>query len=387
MLITNADIVLPERVMHGSLRITSGLIADVSEHIAPQPGEEIMDADGMIVMPGVVDCHTHGSGGYDFMDGTEEEAEEAALSLAKHGTTACLPTSLTSSDDDLFLFLRNIRKARDAGRGARILGVHLEGPYFDMEMKGAQDPRYIRNPDPSHYYRILECADGLIRRWTVAPELPGAMEFIRTLSGMGITVSCGHTAATYDQISEAYDSGASELTHFYSGMSSIVRRGGFRVLGAVEAGYLIDDMYAEIIADGMHLPPELLEFIFRFKRKDRIVGCSDSMRGAGMPEGPSILGPKSNGTAVIIEDGIAKMPDRTCFAGSVATGERMVQTLVLTMGMTPEDAAAILSLQPARTIGMDSSIGSIEKGKNADLLLFDSSMKLRSTLIGGSVVR
>lgn len=386
MLIKNADIVTPFGVVHGDLRIASGFIAEISDKLIPNGNDDVIDASDMIMLPGIVDCHTHGSGGYDFMDGTEEDVINASMSLAYNGTTSCLPTSLTSSDDDLFRFLDNVRAA-EGSEGARILGVHLEGPYFDNEMKGAQDPRYIRTPSPSHYNEILRHADGLIRRWSVAPELPGAIEFIREVSKNGITVSCGHTNATYDQISEAYDNGASELTHFYSGMSSIRREGGFRILGAVEAGYLIDDIYVEIISDGMHLPPELLEFIFRFKRKDRIVGCSDSMRGAGMPSGPSILGPKGNGMPVIIEDGIAKLPDRTCFAGSVATGERMIRTLALTMKLKLEEVAAVLSLQPAKTIGIEHYIGSIEKGKYADLLLFDSGMNLKRVFIGGVSVR
>ncbi len=159
-------------------------------------------------------------------------------------------------------------------------------------------------------------------------------------------------------------------------MSSITRHGGFRVLGCVESGYLIDDMYVELIGDGMHLPPALLNFIFRFKRHDRIVVCSDSMRGAGMKDGPSILGPKKNGTAVIIEDGIAKMPDRSCFAGSVATGERLFNTLYKTMSLGVVEASRLLSLQPASTIGMDGDVGSIEVGKKADLLIINEEGKI-----------
>ncbi len=176
------------------------------------------------------------------------------------------------------------------------------------------------------------------------------------------------------------------LTHFYSGMSTITRRGGFRVLGTVESGYLLDDLNIELICDGMHLPPELLEMIFKLKRHDRITACSDSMRGAAMPQGPSILGPKHNGTDCIIEDGIAKMPDRTCFAGSVATGDRLIRTLYKTMGLKMEEVSRLVSLRPAQLIGMDAEIGSIKEGKKADLVICDEDVKLKHVLVDGKIV-
>ena len=270
---------------------------------------------------------------------------------------------------------------------ARMPGAHLEGPYFDMVEKGAQDPRYIRNPEPEHYEAFLESAGDLVKRWSVAPELPGAMKFIEDIVKQGIVVSAAHTAATYDIISQAYDKGLNLLTHFYSGMSTITRRGGFRVLGAVESGYLIDGMNIELICDGSHLPPELLKMIFKLKDHRRIIACSDSMRGAGMPDGPSVLGPKKNGTDCIIEDGIAKMPDRSCFAGSVATGDRLARTLHKTVGLGLDEVTRILCLQPAAIIGMDREIGSIEEGKKADLVVCDDNITIKQVFIGGNTVK
>lgn len=391
MVIWNAQLVLEDDVINGSLRVRDDRIVEIAEkNIEPQPGEQVVDAQGNYVMPGVVDLHTHGAGGYDFMDGEVADIINAAAALAKSGTTTCLPTTLTSSDDDLFLFLENFFKASSEGRSDKVIakmpGVHLEGPYFDMVEKGAQDPRYIRNPDKAHYEKILQAAHGAILRWSVAPELDGALEFIDTLVQQGILVSGAHTAATYDDIVKACEHGMKLLTHFYSGMSTITRRGGVRVLGAVESGYLIDNLFVELIADGMHLPPELLALIFKSKSHDKITVCSDSMRGAGLPEGPSILGPKKNGTPVIIEDGIAKMPDRTCFAGSIATGDRLVRTLYKTVGLSLVEVARIACLQPASLIKMDHIIGSIAVGKQADLIIVDSDITLRSVYINGQCV-
>lgn len=390
MLIYNARLVLEHEILHGSMRIQDGRIAKISgDDIVPERQEPTLDADGAYVMPGVVDLHTHGAGGFDFMDGAVSDIINAAAALARHGTTTCLPTTLTSSDDDLFRFLRNFKEAvanESDDVVARMPGVHLEGPYFDMVEKGAQDPRYIRQPTKSHYSKILEIADGSILRWSIAPELEGSMELIDTLSERGILVSGAHTAATYADVKQACEHGMRLLTHFYSGMSTITRHGGFRVLGAVESGYLIDDLYVELISDGMHLPPELLELIFKCKPHDRITVCSDSMRGAGSADGPSILGPKNNGTAVVIEDGIAKMPDRTCFAGSVATGDRLIRTLHTVLGLELDEIARIASLQPARLIGMEHEIGSIAVGKNADLIICDDDITIRNVLIHGKCV-
>ena len=392
-MILKGRLVLKDKVIRGSLRIEGQMIREVKagEVKAPE-GEQTLDFGGSYIMPGFVDTHTHGSGGFDFMDGTAEDIIGAAKSHARHGTTTCLPTTLTSSDDDMLLFLRNLRKVHTMqAEGkletcARMQGSHFEGPYFDMVEKGAQDPRYIMDPVPEHYNKLLEAADGLVKRWSVAPERPGAMRFIDDMVRQGILVSGAHTAATYDVVSEAYDHGLSLLTHFYSGMSSITRRGGFRVLGTVESGYLIDGLNIELICDGSHLPPELLQMIFKLKDHKKIIACSDSMRGAGMPDGPSILGPKNNGTACIIEDGIAKMPDRTCFAGSVATGDRLARTLHNIVGLEMDEVSRILCIQPAALIGMDKEIGSIEVGKNADLVVCNDNIDIKEVFIGGKAI-
>ncbi len=392
-MILKGRLVLKHKVVKGSVRLDGQEIRQVMEKTADIPeGEQVIDYGDAFIMPGFVDTHTHGSGGFDFMDGTAEDIIGAAESHARHGTTTCLPTTLTSSDDDMLLFLKNLRTVHSMQaegkleKCARMPGSHFEGPYFDMVEKGAQDPRYIMDPVPEHYNKLLEAADGLVRRWSVAPERPGAMQFIDDMVKHGILVSGAHTAATYDVVSEAFDHGLSLLTHFYSGMSTITRRGGFRVLGTVESGYLIDGLNIELICDGSHLPPELLKMIFKLKDHGSIIACSDSMRGAGMPDGPSILGPKHNGTACIIEDGIAKMPDRTCFAGSVATGDRLARTLHKIVGLEMDEVSRILCLQPAELIGMEKEIGSIEAGKKADLVVCNDNIDIKEVYIGGKAI-
>lgn len=383
----NARLVLPDGVVqHGFLKEDNGKIlsfGSMDKNLIVQG--DLIDCNGQYLAPGFIDIHTHGGGGFDYMDGTAEDIVGAARAHLRHGTTSVLPTTLTSSDEDLFLTIDNFKEAQKVHSDMpNLLGLHLEGPYFDMVQKGAQPEQYIQNPNPAHYMKVMERADGCIKRWSLAPELPGALEMADRLIPMGVMLSAGHTAATYDQLQAAFDHGIRHLTHFYSGMSTITRKGGFRVLGAIESGYLIDGLTVELIADGMHLPPELLRLILKCKDHDQICLCTDSMRGAGMPEGPSILGPIKGGQNVIIEDGIAKMPDRTCFAGSVATTDRLVRVMVYQAGLSLWEAVKMITLLPARFIGMEAEKGSIAVGKDADLVLFDQDINVSAVYVGGT---
>jgi N-acetylglucosamine-6-phosphate deacetylase len=386
MLFAHARVILKDGIIqNGFVEIKGSKISKVGmmDTLEAIPKDAI-DCKGLYLSPGFIDIHSHGGGGFDIMDGSSTDITGAARAHLTHGTTTYYPTTLTSSDEDLFHTFDCFREARKQSGGLPHLpGLHLEGPFFDMVEKGAQDSRYICNPTPEHYMKILEKGEGCIKRVSFAPELPGAIEMADRLQGTGIMLAAGHTAATYDQISKAYDHGVHHLTHFYSGMCSITRKGGFRILGTVESGYLIDALSFEIIADGMHLPPDLLKLILKLKRHDKICLCTDSMRGAGMQEGPSILGPKKTGQAVIIEDGIAKMPDRTCFAGSVATADRLVRVMVYKAGLSIWEAVRMASLQPASFIGIDATTGSIEQGKEADLLLFDDDITIKQVYVSG----
>ncbi|MGI5965689.1 N-acetylglucosamine-6-phosphate deacetylase [Anaerotruncus rubiinfantis] len=382
----NARLVLPDGVrQNGFLKEDAGKILSFGDMDNSLIGTgEIIDCGGRYLAPGFIDIHSHGGGGFDYMDGSAEDIVGAARAHLRHGTTSVLPTTMTSSDEDLFLTIDNFKEAKKVRENMPdLLGLHLEGPYFDMVEKGAQPDQYIQNPRPEHYMKVMERADGCIKRWSLAPELPGALEMADRLLPMGVMLAAGHTAATYDQMKEAFDHGIRHLTHFYSGMSTIVRKGGFRVLGVVESGYLIDGLTVELIADGMHLPPVLLRLILKCKNHDEICLCTDSMRGAGMPEGPSILGPRKGGQDVIIEGGIAKMPDRTCFAGSVATTDRLVRVMVYEAGLPIWEAVKMASLLPAKFIGEDGRKGSIEAGKDADLVLFDEDINVSAVYVGG----
>lgn len=345
-----------------------------------------IDAQGKYISPGFIDIHVHGGGGHDFMDGTVEAFLKAAELHARYGTTSMLPTTLTSEVEELYITLDNYKKAKELNKsGSEFLGIHLEGPYFSVNQRGAQDPRYIRNPDPKEYKEILDHSVD-IRRWSAAPELPGAIEFAHYVKSKGILVALAHTDATFDEALTGFENGYTLATHFYSCMRGVTRMNALRYAGTIEAGYLIDEMDVEVIADGIHCPPPLLKLIYKVKGADRTALITDSMRAAGMPEGESILGSRHNGLKVIVEDGVAKLPDRTSFAGSVATTDRLVRTMVKQADIPLADAIRMATATPARILNIDDSKGSLIQGKDADIVIFDDDIQIQKTIIKGKII-
>ncbi len=339
-----------------------------------------IDVCGNYISPGFVDIHCHGGGGADFMDGGVMAIKTAVKTHMMHGTTTIMPTTLTASPERYRQMIDDAKKAAEDDSIANIAGLHMEGPYFAPSQAGAQDLRYIKAPDKNEYSELVEYADGFIKKWSFAPELVGSEEFCQFLLKNGIVPSAGHTDATYDDVLRVYDAGLRDMTHFYSAMSGIVRKNGYRVCGAVEAGYLFDDVNVEVISDGCHLPPELLKMIYKIKGSDRICLITDAMRGAAMPEGKSVLGPVDNGLECIIEDGVAKMPDRTCFAGSVATMDRQVRTFYKKAGVELVNSVKMATATPARTMGFDTK-GCIREGFDADIVVFDDDINVKTVII------
>lgn len=387
--IVNAAVVTPSRVLENStILIEGGKIVAFGPDVQDAfEGAEVIDAAGRYAAPGFIDTHCHGGGGYDFSDATVEAMLGAARLHAQHGTTLIYPTTASCSNQTLFHLFDTYRKAvKQNTDGAVFGGVHIEGGYLAPTMAGGQDPRYIKNPTPEDYNAILAAGGDLIVRWTFAPELPGMDAFMRELARRGIQMSMGHTAALFEEGVAAYDAGVTSITHFYSLTSSISRRNALRYAGVLEAGYLIDDLYVETIGDGVHLPEPLLRLIYKVKGADRIVGVTDAMRGAGMPDGPTILGSIDDGMPAIIEDGVAKLVDRSSFAGSVCTTDRVVRNYLEKTGASLPEAVQIMSLNPARLMKVDDRKGSIAVGKDADIVLFDKDVNVSLTMIGGRTI-
>ncbi|AXE19558.1 N-acetylglucosamine-6-phosphate deacetylase [Runella rosea] len=384
--LTNGIILTPFRaITGGTVVIENGQISGVHEGNMEVPDATEIDAKGQYIAPGFIDIHVHGGGGFDFMDGTEEAFLKIAELHAQYGTTSLVPTTLTAEKEDLLQTLDVYEKAtRQNTKGANLLGIHLEGPYFALSQRGAQDPRYIRNPDPTEYEEILSHSSSIVR-WSAAPELEGAIAFGQRLRQKGILAAIAHTDAFYDDVLAAYENGYSLVTHLYSAMSGVTRKNAFRYAGVIESAFLLD-LDVEIIGDGIHLPAPLLKLIYKIKGADRTALITDAMRGAGMPEGESTLGSLKNGLKVIIEDGVAKMPDRTSFAGSVATFDRLVRNMVNMADVSLLEAVRMASTTPARIMGVDDRKGSLAKGKDADIVIFDKDINVSLTMVEGKIV-
>jgi len=386
--IINGRIITPYRIIpNGSLLISEGVITALSETIIDSPASKTIDAAGQYVSPGFIDIHIHGGGGSDFMDGTVDAFLKIAETHARHGTTSMVPTTLSAEKEGLLHTLDIYQQSLNKNnQGAQFMGMHIEGPYFDMEQRGAQDPRYIRNPDEKEYREIIEYAGDSIVRWSAAPELPGALAFGSYIRSKNILPAIAHTNAVYEDVLNALENGYTLATHFYSGMSGVMRRNAFRYAGVIEAVYLLDEIDVEIIADGVHLPSPLLKLICKIKGINQIALITDAMRAAGMPPGESILGSLHNGLKVIVEDGVAKLPDRSSFAGSVATTERLVRTMVKLAGVSLLEAIRMMTLVPARIMKFDRQKGSLTVGKDGDLVIFDEDINIISTILKGKII-
>lgn len=379
--ITNARVVLPQGILEGGVcRFTDGIIDYVGNE--PAPATATVDAQGGLLLPGFIDIHCHGGNGFDFMDAQPEEMEQIARFHLNHGTTTLLATTMTDSWPNIYAALERMKQLFENGRSLTVRGVHLEGPWLAPGQCGAQPVSGMARPD----MKVLEelaARYPFIQRISVAPELPGGLELGRVGRKKGLVMSVAHTDANFDQTVQAADCGYSLMTHLYSGMAMTQRVNAYRVAGAVEAGLYDDRLCVELIADGKHLPAALLKLVYKCKGADGICLITDAMRGAGMPDGSSVmLGSNEHGVPVIVEDGVAKMPDRSGFAGSVAAADSLLRVMHLEAGIDLVSVSRMLSETPARVMGY-SDRGSIETGKRADLVLLTDDLNIKKVFLGG----
>lgn len=390
MNIKNVRLVLQNGVTEPTdLRIEDGLIAEYGKALDAEASRCAIDGGGGYLFPGFIDVHVHGGGGADFMDATPEAFAQAVRAHLSRGTTTLVPTALSATHEELVAFLKAYRAfVKQSPYASCVSGVHLEGPYFSnatAKSKGAQKADVIRPIDFSEVETLLALADGDIIRWDAAPELENADAFAKMLTKKGITVAVAHSRATAEETEKGYAAGFSHVTHFYNACTAYEKRDQVVTAGTVEATYLNDGVTVELIADGCHAPRACMLLALKIKGEDKVIAITDAMRIAATDLQTGKLGGIEHGTEVIVEDGVAKLPDRSSFAGSIATTDRALRVLCVDYGIPPVTAAKMLSTNPARHIGR-ADIGAIAVGKKADLVLADESFGVRAVFKNGKPV-
>ena len=377
--IKSDKIILEDRIFDGYVCYDGGVITDVTP--STPKDAEIFDFTGKYVCPGFIESHTHGAGGKGYFGGTAEDYAEATTVHLKHGATTVYPTLVACSFEDMLLFLKNAKEMIDARLcAANIPGVHLEGPYLNAAQCGGQAPKFITPPIEEEYKQIIHDYGAYVKRWTYAPENDEGNAFVDYLEKNNILPSIGHSNAVGDEVKRAARGGARLVTHLYSCCSTVTRDHGFRSLGVIESAFLLDELYAEIIADGKHLPPDLIKMILKIKGTDRVILTTDSIDVAATdaPEG------SYGETHYIIEDGVAKLYDRSAFAGSIATCDRLIRTLTEECGVGIVEAVKMLTKNPATLLGLNK--GEIKQGKDADLIIFDDKIQVSDVFVMGKKV-
>jgi N-acetylglucosamine-6-phosphate deacetylase len=385
IVIINGRVIGPRSVLEGHCIVIEGdkikQIAPTSQVLWPDDAQ-VIDAKGDFVGPGFVDMHVHGAMGRDTMEASVEALAQIAKFHATGGTTAMTPTTVTDSTKRISAALDAVAEAmgHDFG-GAEIVGAHIEGPYVSPAKGGAQPAEFIRNPDPVEYVEWLG-RNGLVTQMTLAPELPGALDLIDALLAQEIIPSGGHTAAGYEHMRAAIDRGLCHATHLFNCMSAAEKSGPFRLPGALETFLADERVMVELIADGKHVHPELMKLTVCAKGADKVCLVTDATAGAGLAEGAEF---RVGGTAGVVRGGVGMIPDGSAMVGSVSTMMAMVSNMVALSGVALVDAVRMASLNPARALGISGHKGSLEAGKNADLVIFSAAFATRMTLVGGRV--
>jgi N-acetylglucosamine-6-phosphate deacetylase len=393
-IVFRGTLVLPESLLtSGVVVVEDGRIAfaGAERDVKLPSGAQIIDAEDGYICPGFVDIHTHGGAGSDYMDGTPEAVRTANRAHARHGTTTIFPTTTTGSPAQLSAMLDAVEEVRRDWKvedGARIAGVHWYGPYFATEKVGAHPKGYERHPDPSEYGPAL--ARGLIKSATCAAELPGAVEFCRAAKEAGCLVTCGHSNACWPELVAVYEAGMRHVDHFWNAMSStdsIRRRLGTPQRGSMAEFVLYHpEMSTEVIADGFHHAPEMLQFAYRMKGPERLCLVSDCSRALDMPPGIYRIGHHETGEPLENNGSVGVLPGGTVLASSIFALDHMVRVMAKDTDAGIARVIRMASLTPAERTGFAQDRGSLEAGKLADIVILSPELHVRRTFLGGSEV-
>ena len=384
ILFKNARVILEDRVISGGLLVKGEKIAEIYEGELPSiEADEVVDCEGSYLSPGFIDLHVHGGDGGYFMSGEREQIAATCALHLKHGTTTMTPTISAAPKSVIIKSFTGITEYEKTETvRPDFIGLYLEGPYLAPAACGAIPADYIRNPDREEYLDLLERFPRIVR-WGLAPELDGAIEMIRELTKRGIRTSIAHTEAFFEDALKAKEAGLDSITHFYSLTPTVRRINAYRHSGVIEFGYLYDDVFVEVIADGKHLPKSLLQLIYKVKGADRIMLVTDGISASGLEADDGKQYYSQMGKPIVVEDGVAKVPSREAFAGSIATTDRLVRTMVQLAEVPIWEAVKMASATPARYFNIFDKKGSIAKGKQADLVIFNDDVRVSRVYVGG----
>lgn len=378
-------------IAHSAIDVEEGKIVALYEGKNPDDERDqkeirLIDGKGMYAVPGFVDIHVHGGGGIEFMNASWEEVQMGCMAHARHGTTTLLPTTLAAGKELTKKMIENVRKAKQNGKERLIGGIHLEGPFLSPLQSGAQSREDLALPNEKLLDELIDIWPKGVRIMGAAPELPGGMELGDWIRERGILASIAHSDADYQTCMTALKHGYTDITHIYSGCSMVHRENGYRHGGVVEAGLLEDDFSVQVIADGKHLPSELLRLIVKNKGADRISLITDALFAAGTDFPDGMVLRQVNGIEAILEDGVMKLPSRQAFAGSIATMDQLVQTMVHLAKVPIWDAIKMASSTPARRIGLEKEKGYLKVGYDADIVLLDHELNVQYVMVGGTTL-
>lgn len=377
--IINGHILTPGGWMKdGSVLLSDERIVEVTNSDLAVIGAKVVDARGMYIVPGFVAMNIHGAAGHDFKEGTEEAFREAVAAHQRFGATTIFPT-ISSTSFDRIRRSAEVCERLMAEPGSPVLGLHLEGPYLNPKMAGAMFSDVVKDPDPDEYHALIE-ETNCVRRWDASPEQPGAMAFAKYLRKKGILVGVTHTEAEFDLIREAYNTGFTHAAHFYNAMPGFHKRREYKYEGTVESVYLMDGMTVEVIADGRHLPPTILRLVYKLKGVECTCLVTDALAYAANG------GKQPDDNRVVIDDGVCKLADHSALVGSIATSDQLIRVMVEKAKLPLEDVIRMASETPARLMGVYDRVGSLQKGKDADVLILDRMLNVRQVWCKGQVV-
>lgn len=376
--IINGEILTPQGwLKDGSVLISDGKILEVTNSDLAVIGAKVIDAKGMYIVPGYVSMHSHGGGGHDFTEATPEAFQAATEAHLKHGATTIFPTLSSSSFDTIRQAVETCEQLMAAGNG-QIQGLHIEGPYLNRKMAGKQWEDCLKDPDPNEYLPLLDSTT-CIKRWDISPELPGAHEFAHETTSRGILTAITHTEAEYDEIKAAYQAGFTHAAHFYNAMPGFHKRREYKYEGTVESVYLTDPMTVEVIADGIHLPATILKLVYKVKGVEKTCLVTDALKYAAYDG-------EVDDPRYIIENGVCKLADHSSLAGSIATMDKLVQVMAFKANIPVADAIRMASETPANIIGIGDRKGTLQRGKDADILILDKKLNVRCVFSQGNMV-